>query len=123
MKRSETFRLRLTAEEHAALQGLSARTGICRSRLARKAIRELVTGGVDLLQREQIAALEVARQLRRIGVNLNQIAHHLNSDGQPGKSLSVEVAALRAAVEDSEYGWRGLVAAARARSVPEYGRD
>ncbi|GAC1632161.1 MAG: hypothetical protein NVS9B10_26310 [Nevskia sp.] len=123
MKRSETFRLRLTADEHAALQTLSARTGICRSRLARKAIRELVTGNVDLLQREQIAALEVARQLRHIGVNLNQIARHLNAEGRVGKSLSAEVAALRTAVEDSEYGWRGLVAAARARSVPEYGRE
>lgn len=123
MKRSETFRLRLTMDEHMALQSLSVRTGICRSRLARKAIRELVTGNVDLLQREQIAALEVARQLRRIGVNLNQIARQLNADSHAGKGLSTEVAALRLAVEASEYGWRSLVTAARARSVPEYGRE
>jgi len=87
-KRSEALQTRLTAEEHAALRRLSVRTGIRASRLSRKAIRELVTGGVDLLNREQQAVLELARQIRLAGINLNQIARHLNRGDSASRSLA-----------------------------------
>jgi hypothetical protein len=122
-KRSETFRLRLTDAEHGALISLSQRTGICRSRLARKALRELVTGNVDLLNREQQAVLELARQMRLIGINLNQIARQLNSGEAASRSLAETIENLREALSESEYAWRRQVAAARARTVPEHGRD
>jgi len=122
-KRSETFRLRLTDDEHGALISLSQRTGICRSRLARKALRELVTGNVDLLNREQQAVLELARQMRLIGINLNQIARQLNSGETASRSLAETIEKLREALSESEYAWRRQVAAARARTVPEHGRD
>jgi chemotaxis protein histidine kinase CheA len=125
-KRSETFRLRLTTEELDALHALAKRTGINRSRLARKALRELVTGGVHLLDREQLAALEVARQLRQAGINLNQIARRLNqlaSDRATLRQLEQDLAQLNEAVMQSEDRWRGLVAMARNRIVPEHGRD
>ena len=122
-KRSEALQTRLTAEEHAALRHLSARTGIRASRLARKAIRELVTGGVDLLNREQQAVLELARQIRLVGINLNQIARHLNRGDGTSRSLADTITELREALTESEFTWRRLVAAARARTVPEYGRD
>ncbi len=66
---------------------LANRTGIRASRLARKAIRELVTGGVDLLNREQQAVLELARQMRLIGINLNQIARQMNRGDGSSRSL------------------------------------
>lgn len=125
-KRSETFRLRLTTEELDALHALAKRTGINRSRLARKALRELVTGGVHLLDREQVAALEVARQLRQAGINLNQIARRLNQlagDRATLMQLDRDLARLSDAVMRSEDRWRGLVAMARNRIVPEYGRE
>jgi len=121
-KRSEALQTRLTAEEHAALRRLSDRTGIRASRLTRKAIRELVTGGVDLLNREQQAVLELARQMRLIGVNLNQIARQLNRGDNAARSLGEAIGALRETLTESEYTWRRLVAAARARTVPEHGR-
>jgi len=123
-KRSETFRVRLTDAEHGALRSLAQRTGICRSRLARKAIRELVTGNVDLLQHEQQAVLELARQMRLIGVNLNQIARQLNRGDGATSALAESVEALRERLTDCEceFAWRRQVAAARARTVPEYGR-
>lgn len=124
-KRSETFRLRLTTEELDALHALAKRTGINRSRLARKALRELVTGGVHLLDREQLAALEVARQLRQAGINLNQIARRLNQlagDRATLAQLERDIAQLNEAVMRSEDHWRRLVATARNRIVPEYGR-
>ena len=121
-KRSETFRVRLTDAEHGALQSLAQRTGICRSRLARKAIRELVTGNVDLLQHEQQAVLELARQMRLIGNNLNQIARQLNRGDGPSRVLAESVELLRERLTECEFAWRRQVAAARARSVPEYGR-
>jgi mobilization protein MobC len=121
-KRSEALQTRLTAEEHAALRRLSAQTGIAASRLSRKAIRELVTGGVDLLNREQQAVLELARQMRLIGVNLNQIARHLNRGDGASRSLAGTIMELRETLTESEYTWRRLVAAARGRTVPEHGR-
>ncbi|MDB5968516.1 MAG: hypothetical protein JWQ90_966 [Hydrocarboniphaga sp.] len=121
-KRSETFRLRLTDAEHEGLLALSARTGIRRSRLARKALRELITGNVDLLEREQHAVLELARQMRLIGVNLNQIARQLNRGEAPGRALVETVEQLALIYNEGEFTWRRLVAAARARTVPEHGR-
>ena len=125
-KRSETFRVRLTDHEHDGLLDLARRTGIPRSKLARKALRELITGGVHLLEREQIAALEVARQLRLIGINLNQIAKRLNQlavDRDTLAQVKLENEQLQAAVMKSEDHWRGLVAMARTRAVPEYGHE
>lgn len=116
----------MTAEEMQRLKDVSAQTGINRSHLIRKAVRELLTGTVHLLEREQLAALEVARQLRLIGVNLNQIAKRLNQlDGDRDTLVCVErdIQKLQAAVMQSEDHWRGLVAMARNRIVPEYGRD
>jgi chemotaxis protein histidine kinase CheA len=124
-KRSETFRVRLTTEELDGLHALAKLTGINRSRLARKALRELITGGVHLLDREQLAALEVARQLRQAGINLNQIARRLNqlaSDRATLRQLQHDLTRLNEAVMHSEDRWRGLVAMARNRMVPEHGR-
>lgn len=121
-KRSEKFRLRLTEDELNGLQELAARTGINRSRLARKALRELVTGNVDLLEREQHAVLELARQMRLIGINLNQVARQLNQGNDPGRALAETVEKLALTYNEGEFTWRRMVAAARARTVPENGR-
>lgn len=121
-KRSETFRVRLTDAEHEGLQALSTRTGILRSRLARKALRELITGNVDLLEREQHAVLELARQMRLIGINLNQVARQLNQGKDPGRALAETVEKLALTYNEGEFTWRRMVAAARARTVPEHGR-
>ena len=121
-KRSEKLRLRLTEDELRGLQQLAAQTGINRCRLARKALRELVTGGVDLLDREQMAVMELARQMRLIGVNLNQIARQINGGDAPSRALAVIVEQLASTCNDSEFTWRRLVATARARTVPEHGR-
>ncbi|WP_299691664.1 plasmid mobilization relaxosome protein MobC [Hydrocarboniphaga sp.] len=122
-KRSEKLRLRLTEEELYGLQQLAVKTGINRCRLARKALRELVTGGVDLLDREQMAVMELARQMRSIGVNLNQVARQLNGGDAPGHALAEVVDQLASACSESEFTWRRLVATARARTVPEHGRN
>ncbi|MDB5977357.1 MAG: hypothetical protein JWR07_4117 [Nevskia sp.] len=122
-KRSEALHLRLTREEHAGLRVLSTRTGIRRSRLVRKALRELITGGADLLERDQQAVLELARQMRLIGVNLNQIARRVNQGEPPGRALADVLDQLRAALKDCEWTWRRQVAATRARIVAVAGRD
>jgi hypothetical protein len=121
-KRSETFRVRLTEAEHEGLLALSVRTGIRRSRLARKALRELITGNVDLLEREQWAVLDLARQMRLIGINLNQVARQLNRGEDPGRALGEAIEKLTLAYNEGEFRWRRMVAAARARTVPEHGR-
>jgi predicted DNA-binding protein len=125
-KRSEKYRWRMTAEEMQRLKDVSAQTGINRSHLIRKAVRELLTGTVHLLEREQLAALEVARQLRLIGINLNQIAKRLNQlagDRDTLERVQRDVQKVHAEVMEAEDHWRGLVVMARNRIVPEYGRD
>ena len=123
VKHSEVFRLRLTKEELDGLHALAGRTGINRSRLARKALRELITGSVDLLAREQQAVLELARQMRLIGVNLEQIARQLSNRSGADKSLAEKVVKLADKYSKGEYIWRHLVANARARIVPKQGRS
>jgi len=122
-KRSEKFRLRLTDDELEGLNALAARTGINRCRLARKGIREIITGGVDLLDREQMAVMELAKQMRLIGINLNQIARQLNLGKDPGNSLAETVEKLALTCNEGEFTWRRMVASARARTVPEHGRS
>lgn len=65
---------------------------------------------------------EIARQMRLIGVNPNQVARQLNRRDDPGRALAENVENLTAAYSEGEFAWRRLVAAARARTVPEHGR-
>lgn len=122
LKRSETLRLRLRENEWAGLHHLAKTTGINQSRLARKALRELVTGGVDLLEREQLQVLELSRGLRALQSELGNLSVHCKDKGVDGSAVLKQLARLEAWCADSDLRWRGLIAAARARTVPEHGR-
>ena len=64
--------VRLTEEEHRALDVLQDRLQTTRSRLLRKVIRELMGLGPDLLAQEWKVLEDLVYQLAAIGRNLNQ---------------------------------------------------
>lgn len=122
VKRSEAMRLRLRDTEWEGLDRLASRTGINKSRLARKALRELITGGVDLLEREQQAVLTLSKGLRALQFDLHELARHCELSGADADAVLAQLSCLEAWCAESDLRWRGLIAAARARTVPEHGR-
>lgn len=122
VKRSEVLRLRLQEAEWQGLRRLSDRTGINQSRLARKALRELVTGGVDLLEREQQQVLVLSRSLRSLQSDLKALSERSMTGDEEGAAVLEQLSRLQIWCAESDLRWRGLIAAARARTVPEHGR-
>ena len=122
IKRSEAMRLRLRENEWEGLRRLAKTTGINKSRLARKALRELITGGVDLLEREQQEVLTLSHELRALRSELGALSAHYKNARTDALVVLPQLARLEAWCAESDLRWRGLIAAARARTVPEHGR-
>ena len=105
-RRTAQLRVRLTDGELATLQGEAAQAGIAFPDF----VRERTLTGRVTVERGQNLPPDVWLELRRIGVNLNQIARFLN--GNPGPAsppiLSIvrqradEVAALLARTIDAD---------------------
>jgi Mobilization protein NikA len=69
------FRVRLTAAERAQLDTKAAAAGCTLSRLARAALLRYRLPPAPVTR-------DAVNELNRIGINLNQIARHLNSTGE-----------------------------------------
>lgn len=76
--RTGKLTLRLGADDLAALEAEAARVGLTRTRWLVALVRRKLHGGPQLSPPEAAAFLEVQRDLRRIGVNLNQVARTLH---------------------------------------------
>ena len=88
--------LRLTIEDMTALEREAALRGQSRTQWTVALIRARLHRRPQLSRGEAIAFLEVQRELRRIGVNINQIARALNTAVLEGAVLDLEVAQLDA---------------------------
>lgn len=88
--------LRLTLQDMAALEREAALRGQSRTQWTVALIRARLHRRPRLSRAEAIAFLEVQRELRRIGVNINQIARALNTAVLEGAVLDLEVAQLDA---------------------------
>jgi uncharacterized protein (DUF1778 family) len=88
--------LRLTLADMVALEREAALRGQSRTQWTVALIRARLYGRPQLSRGEAIAFLEVQRELRRIGVNINQIARALNTAVMEGAVLDLEVAQLDA---------------------------
>lgn len=93
VRRDAQLRVRLTAGELAALQAEAAQTGIAFPDFVRQ---RALTGRV-VVDRGRTLDAETWRELRRIGVNLNQIARFLN--GTPGPVAPPLLASVRRCTE------------------------
>lgn len=79
--RTGKLTLRLGADDLVALEAEAARIGLSRTRWVVALVRRRLHGGPQLSPPEAAAFLEIQRDLRRIGVNLNQIARTLHMRG------------------------------------------
>ncbi len=88
--------LRLAADELALLEAEAARTGLSRTQWSVALIRRRLHDRPQLAPSDAIAFIGVQRELRRIGVNVNQIARALNTAVLESRVLDLEVAQLDA---------------------------
>jgi uncharacterized protein (DUF1778 family) len=88
--------LRLPASDLAALAAEADALGLSRTQWVVALIRRRLHGRPQLSRPEAIAFIGVQRELRRIGVNLNQIARALNTAVLEGSVLDLEMAQLEA---------------------------
>lgn len=92
--------LRLTPADLTVLEAEAARAGMTRTQWTVALIRARLHHRPQLSRRDALALIEVQRELRRIGVNVNQIARALNTAVMEGAVLALEVAQLAAFSED-----------------------
>jgi hypothetical protein len=105
--------LRLAAEDMALLEAEAARRGLSRTQWSVALVRRRLRDRPQLTPPEAVAFIGVQRELRRIGVNVNQIARALNTAVLEGRVLDLEVAQLGAFAEEIRAHVLGLQEAFR----------
>ncbi|QYC11469.1 plasmid mobilization relaxosome protein MobC [Brevundimonas nasdae] len=88
--------LRLSPLDGARLAEESAAVGLSRTQWSVGLIRRRLHGRPQLVPLEQTSFIECRRELRRIGVNINQIVRALNTAVLEGQVLALEIAQLAA---------------------------
>jgi hypothetical protein len=96
--------LRLAPEDLARLQAEAGAAGLSRTQWAVALIRRRLYERPQLTPPEAIALIETRRELRRIGVNINQIARAMNTAVVEGQVLDLELAQL-GAFQSEIRGW------------------
>ncbi|MEN5229736.1 plasmid mobilization relaxosome protein MobC [Brevundimonas naejangsanensis] len=86
--------LRLAEPDLAVLAREAARTGLSRTQWSVALLRRRLHDRPQFTPVERVELVEVRRELRRIGVNINQIARALNTAVMEGHVLDLEVAQL-----------------------------
>ena len=92
--------LRLTPADLTVLEAEAARAGMTRTQWTVALIRARLHHRPQLSHGDALALIEVQRELRRIGINVNQIARALNTAVMEGAVLDLEVAQLAAFSEE-----------------------
>ena len=93
---SSKMGLRLAPADLAALEAEAASRGQSRTQWTVALIRARLYRRPQFSRHEALSFVEVQRELRRIGVNINQIARALNTAVMAGSVLDLEVAQLAA---------------------------
>lgn len=106
---SEALRFRLTPDELAGLKAVAAREGVTVSRLLRRAVREMVTGGPDFFDDGVAALSEVAGTLVRLERTLRAGGANERADA---------LTALEALLASTRQGFAEQVRRSRARWTP-----
>lgn len=92
--------LRLGSDDLALVEAEAARLGLSRTQWCVALIRRRLHAAPQFTRPEAIAFIEVQRELRRIGVNVNQIARALNTAVMEGQVLDLETAQLAAFADE-----------------------
>ena len=86
--------VRLGAEDSRGLDREAQAMGLTRNAWAAALIRHRLTGRPTFRREDEVALIGVQAEVRRIGVNVNQIARALNTAVLEGKVLDLELAYL-----------------------------
>ncbi len=100
--------LRLGAADLAAVEAAAAAVGLSRTQWVVSLVRRRLHGRPQLSPPEAVAFIEVQRDLRRIGVNLNQVARAVNAAGPGGRAHLPELARILALAGEVRDGLSGL---------------
>lgn len=100
--------LRLNEPDLALLAAEAARLGLSRTQWSVALIRRRLHDRPQFTRPEALAFIEVQRELRRIGVNVNQIARALNTAVMEGTVLDLETAQLAAFADEIRAHIAGL---------------
>jgi len=88
--------LRLGHPDLAAVEAAAAFLGLSRTQWIASLIRRRLHDRPQLSPPEALAFIEIQRELRRIGVNVNQIARAMNTAVLKGAVLDLELAQINA---------------------------
>jgi len=86
--------VRLSVADGQGLDAAAAEMGLTRNAWASALIRQRLHGRPTFSRPDELSLIEIRAELRRIGVNVNQIARALNTGVMEGKVLDLEVAYL-----------------------------
>lgn len=103
--------LRLSMVDLAALEDEAARVGLSRTQWTVSVIRRRLHERPQLTPASAQAFIAVQRELRRIGVNINQIARAVNVAVLPGAVLDLQIADVERLAQDVGAHLLGLRAA------------
>lgn len=105
--------VRLSADDAAGLASLAAETGLTRNAWAAAVLRRRLATQPTFVGADAIAVIAIQAELRRVGVNINQIARALNTAVLEGRVLDLELTyldELRAEIRAHMSGLREAIA-------------
>jgi non-ribosomal peptide synthetase component F len=86
--------VRLAAPDAAGVDAEAAAMGLRRAAWVAAIVRRRVRGHPTFSRADELSLIAIRTELRRIGVNINQIARALNTSVTEGKVLDLELAYL-----------------------------
>ena len=113
---SHVLHVRLPLNEHAAFTAVAIRLRESRSRLLRRAVRDIIGRPANLLDHELAALVEAVYQLKAVGRNLNQLMQAVHV-GKVTVTNVAELESVRASVKTLDARITDLVTASRLRGV------
>jgi hypothetical protein len=108
VQRTGKLTLRLGVADLAAVEAAAAAVGLSRTQWVVALVRRRLYAQPQFSPPEAAAFIEVQRDLRRIGVNLNQIARTVNATVPGGRAPDLELARIFAFAEEVRGGLSGL---------------
>ena len=122
--KTSSLRVRVNAEEHAALQRLAESLDEKPSQVVRRLLREAITGGPEYFE-DGLAEMRAAhRELAAVGRNINQLARAANRDERVvSKDLRRNLAAAKQQIDRVAVLYRIAVERVQQRNVDRVESD
>ena len=93
-RRPVKLTVRLAAEDGRGLDTAAGEMGLTRSAWVAALVRSRLSGRPTFGRGDELSLLAIQTELRRVGINVNQIARALNTAVEDGRVLELEIAYL-----------------------------